>query len=220
MLRSRQLHGALLILALTAIVVSAQDKADPEPASIPRGFRMFVVADGRYPVKDEHNRVGKLHCPVTEHGLNTTIGVFVRGVPAKDTDAGVIVLKKLQELAAKYRDKRLGAFIVFLALNKDYNADDTRDLRITEISNIAKAAAAPLVTIGLAEATIDGTEPAPQVKAWNLGVDDDITVVFYHRFKIIKRWSLKKDAAPDDLLKDLEKEAAGLLGRKKIDLKN
>ena len=59
---------------------------------MPGAFRMYLVADGRYDVKDDKNRVGKLHDAVTEYGLSTTIGVFVRGVPKDMDDPAVAVL--------------------------------------------------------------------------------------------------------------------------------
>jgi len=213
MVRSRWLLGCLLLAALPCV---AQEKKEPAAIAVPRGFRMYLVSDGRFDLKNENNRVGKLHDPVTAYGLYTTIGVFVRGVPTKADDPAIEVLKKEQELAAKWRDYRLGAFMAFLTLTKDFNADDDRDTRITEISNLAKGANAPLVSVGMAEATLEGGGVPPQVEAWKLGEEDVITIVLYHRFKEVKRWSFKMDAPPTAAdLDALAKEVNGVLGRKK-----
>lgn len=198
----------------------AQEKADPTPkqALVPGGFRMFLVADGRYDVKDDKNRVGRLHDAVTEYGLSTTIGVFVRGIPKEMDDPAVSVLKKQQELATKYRAKRLACFAVFLALTKDFADDDNRDARITEIGNLAKGADVPLVSVGLAEATIVGEGDAltvpKQVAAWGIGADDSITIILYHRLKIIKRWKFAADKPPTDAeFQDLAAEVDKILGK-------
>ena len=198
----------------------AQDKADPasKQAAVPGGFRMYLVADGRYDVKDDKNRVGKLHDAVTEYGLNTTIGVFIRGVPKEMDDPAIAVLKKQQDLAMKYRAKRLAAFAVFLALTKDYADDDSRDTRITEIGNLAKGANVPLVSIGLAEATIvdkdDVVKASKQVTDWSIGNDDSITIVLYHRLKIIKRWKFAADKPPNDKeFQELADDVDKILGK-------
>jgi hypothetical protein len=175
-------------------------------------------------VKDDKNRVGKLHDPVTEYGLSTCIAVFIRGVPKDAEDPALAVLKKQQELAAKYRAKRLAVFAVFLALTKNFIDDDSRDARITEISNLAKGADIPLVSVGLAEATIVGDDdvvkPSKAVTDWGIGNDDAITIVFYHRFKIIKRWKFAADAPPTDKdFQELANDVDKILGKMRDDEK-
>ncbi len=182
---------------------AAQDKLPEELAKppIPRSFRMYLVSDGRYDLKDERNRVGKLHDPVTDFGLNTVIGVFVRGVPAEN-DAAIALLRKQQELVAKYRQRRVSAFMAILALKKDYADDDDRDKLTTQINALVKGADVPLVSVGLAEATLDGDTVPKQVADWKIGEDDAITIVLYHRFHLVKRWSFKAGVQPTK--KDLD----------------
>ena len=58
----------------------------------------------RYEITDEAaNRVGKLHDPVTEHGLFPVIGVFARKIPTTKDDPVVKVIEKVEELTKKYQ---------------------------------------------------------------------------------------------------------------------
>lgn len=213
---------AICLIVESAGAAFAQEKSDPaERPSIPRGFRMYLVSDGRYgppeistavleekrpAPKDERNRVGKLHDPVTEIGLYTTIGVFVRGGVPKDDAPVVAVAKKQQELAEKYLTRRLGAFVAILALEKDFQEDDKRDIYIPEIAKFAQGLKTPRVQIGLAEMA------SPQVTAWEIGADDAITIVLYHRFKMVKRWTFSAANPPTDAqLKELETEVAAIM---------
>jgi hypothetical protein len=212
----RRLCGLMLggLLLSMSGAGTAQDKLPEELMRpwIPGSFRMYLVADGRYELKDERNRVGKLHDPVTDYGLYTVIGAFVRGVPT-EKDAAVAVLRKEQELVAKYQLRRLGAFMAFLALKKDYAEDDDRDKLTLQINTLVKAAEVPLVSVGLAEATLGDAVP-PQVTAWGIGEDDAITIVLYHRFRMVKRWSFKAGAPPTEKdLQELADAVAKLMGK-------
>ncbi len=74
----------------------------------------------------------------------------------------------------------------------------------------------PLVSVGLAEATLEGDVVAPQVEAWGIAPDDAITIVLYHRFKIVKRWRFKADALPTDKdLQEVADEVKALMSRTK-----
>ncbi len=215
----RRLCGLMLsgLLLSVAGVGTAQDKLPEELAkpSIPRSFRMYLVADGRYELKDERNRVGRLHDPVTDYGLYTVIGAFVRGVPTEKNGA-FAVLQKQQELVAKYRQRRLGAFMAILALKKDYAEDDDRDKLTTQINGLVKGADAPLVSVGLAEATLKDDAVPPQVAAWKIGEDDAITIVLYHRFQLVKRWSFKAGSPPTEKdLQELADAVENIVGKKK-----
>ena len=225
----RWLCGVTLCCALVSIAGTSagQDKGDAnaKSAEVPSGFRMYLVADGRFPAKDDRNREGKLHDPVTEYGLGTVIAVIVRGVPKDGADPVVAVMKKQQELAAKYRMQRLGAWVAFLALSKDFPADDDRDKRIQETHTLAKAADVPLLSIGVSEATVaagdgakEGATQAPkQVKEWQIGPDDAVTIVVYHRFKIVKRWKFTADKPPGEAdLKDLADVVDTLMKKKTL----
>jgi hypothetical protein len=213
MRRLQQLCGAL-VASLLGVIAVAQDDPEAKREPIPRGFRMYLVSDGRFSAektadgvfRDERNRIGKLHDPVTEYGLSSVVAVFARGVPANDIAPAVVLMKKQQEWAERYRAKRLSAFTAFLVLAKDFAADDDRDARIKDIEKFTKEANVPLVSVGIAEATVAAGEDAkegavkiaPQVAAWGIAAEDDITVIVYHRLKIVKRWKFAKDKPPTE----------------------
>jgi hypothetical protein len=194
---------------------------------IPQGFRMFLVADGRFDAKDDRNRVGKLHDPVAAYGLGTVIAVFARTIPdaEKADDPTIAVMKMQQNLVTRYRVNRFGAFTAFLALKKDFSEDDERDKLIGDIGRLAKAAEVPLVSVGLAEATTAketkegeeaATQVAPQVAAWGIAPDDGITIVLYHRFKFVKRWKFPADKPPTEAdLKEISATVDAFMSRPK-----
>ena len=213
--------GLMVIGCLAAIGASAQEKVDPQPKSgtVPRGFRMYLVTDARYEKTEERNRVGKLHDPVTEHGLFPVIAVFARTIPTNKEDPVVKVFEKQEEVAKKYETKRLGAFIAFLGLKKSFEDDDDRYKRMTEIGNICKNL--KFVQAGLAE------EQSAQNTAWLLDAKNEdmtwknqITVIIYNRFKIVHRWDFPTDKPPTDAdLATIGAAVDGLMGRKPMEPK-
>lgn len=231
MSRLRGFCGATLIGVVVAFGSSAQEKAEPKAkdTSIARGYRMYLVADARFgepelatalidpkrpTPKDERNRVGKVHDPVTEYGLFSVLGVWSRTIPTTKDDPVVKLIEHVETLAKRYETKRLGAFVAFLGLKKGIEDDDDRDKRMAEIGNVAKNL--KLMQAGLAE------EQSAQNAAWQLDAKNEdgtfknqITVVLYHRFKVIARWDFPTGSPPTDA--DLEKittAVEGLLGRK------
>jgi len=81
---------------------------------------------------DTANREGNLHDPVSEHGLGPVLAVFVKKIPANENDPLFTVLKMQQDLAAKYRRQRLGAFFAMLVFQDDFPSDPTREDIIIE----------------------------------------------------------------------------------------
>ena len=211
------LSGVALLGACAS--APAQDKAE----DVSQGFRAFIIKEPRYPTDDIRNREGKMQDLVTEHGLNPVIAVFSRVVPADAAHPLAAVVKKLDDLAENkdYKVKRLGTYMVFLALKNEFRKDETRDARVKEIAQFAAGVMPKRTTIGLAEATEtpDGAEqplvPA-QVTKMGIAPEDDIVIVFYNNFSAVKRWKFKADAPPgEDALKALEAEVARVLGPKK-----
>jgi hypothetical protein len=232
MARLRGFCGVLLFSGAVAVACSfAQEKTDPKPDTkgIPRGYRMYLVADARFgqpefatslidPKRDlpadERNRVGKIHDPVTEYGLFSVLGVWSRTVPTTKDDPTVKVVERVEMLANKYQAKRLGGFVAYLCLKKNFEDDDDRDKRMAEVANLAKGL--KLMQSGVAE------QESAQNAAWGLDAKNEdgtfknqITVVLFHRFKVVHRWDFPADKPPVDA--DLDKISAAvddLLGRK------
>src|SRR5690242_15011390 len=150
----RAFWAALAGLAL-AVGLMAQDKKDAAPAGeeITGGFRAYIVAEPRFGKDDVRNRTGKMQDLVTDHALEPTIAVFSRTIPADIVQPLAFVIKKLDALqeVKEYKAKRLGAFVVFLALKDEFRKDETRDARIREIEQFVSQLMPKHTTIGLGE---------------------------------------------------------------------
>jgi hypothetical protein len=206
-----------------AIVGVAQEKKEPEPAKgddITTGFRAYIVAEPRFPAEDVRNRTGKMQDLVTDRALEPTLAVFSRTIPADAAHPLAAVVKKLDELieVKEYRARRLGAFLVFLALQNEFRKDESRDARIKEVGQFVSGVMPKHVTVGLAERTEtpDGTEqplvPA-QVTAMGIGAEDDLVIVFYSRFHVHKRWKFPASRPPtEEDLKAIQAEVDRVLG--------
>jgi len=219
-----------LIGLVAATAASSQEKVDPPPAKaddITIGFKAYVIAEPRFAPDDIRNPIGKKpRNPVdlvTEHGLAPVIAVFSRAIPADANAPLAAVVKKLDALAddKDYKARRLGTFLVFLSLQNEFRKDPTVDARTREILQFVAGVKPTKTTIALAEATEtpDGTEqplvPA-QVQAFGIGAEDDLVIVFYYKFTVIKRWKFKASAPPtEDDLTALGDEVAKLLSPKK-----
>jgi hypothetical protein len=196
-------RGLLVGVAGMALVIGAP--AQDGPAEITQGFRAYIVAEPRFEEKDVRNRTGKLQDLVTDYGLNPVIAVFSRAIPTDANHPIAALIAKLDDMASDggWKDRRFGAYVVFLALKNEFRKDDTRDARIREISQFATGVKPTRVTIGVAEATEtpDGAEqplvPA-QVTAMGIGPEDDLVIVFYHNFHVVKRWKFKAGMAPGE----------------------
>jgi hypothetical protein len=213
----------ILLTGVTILAIctgaSAQDKAE----DVSQGFRAFIIKEPRFEATDIRNRESKMQDLVTEHGLNPVIAVFSRVVTTDAAHPLAAVVKKLDDLAENkdYRLKRLGTYLVFLALKNEFRKDETRDARIKDIAQFASGVQPKRTTIGLAEATEtpdDGAQPLVPAQVQKMGIapEDDIVIVFYNNFHVVKRWKFKADAPPnEEALKALEAEVEKVLGAKK-----
>ncbi|QVL30690.1 hypothetical protein KIH39_17755 [Telmatocola sphagniphila] len=201
-----------LVVGLICTPLEAQPPAEGDSTKLNGGFRAYIVRDERFPLNDEKNRTGKLHCPVCENGLNPVIATFSRSIP-KDANAPLVgLLKKQDELVQKYTTKRLGSFVIFLGLKQLYEDDQTRETKIAEVANFGRQVILKNIPMGLAEATVvkgEKTVPDDKVTAYGIGEGDDITVIFYDRLKVIQRWKFAADKGPtEEDLKAIEDAVA------------
>src|SRR5205814_421399 len=141
-------------------------------------------------------------------------------IPADANHPLAAVVKKLDELieVKEYKAHRLGAYLVFLALQNEFRKDETRDARIKEVAQFVSGVMPKHVTVGLAERTEtpDGAEqplvPA-QVTAMGIGPEDDLVIVFYWKFHVQKRWKFPAGKPPtEEDLKAIDAEVARVLG--------
>jgi hypothetical protein len=222
----RALWAGVAGLAL-AVGSTAQDKKDAPAGGddVTSGFRAFVIAEPRYPAEDVRNAAGnRRRNPVdlvADHALEPTIAIFSRTIPADATHPLASVVKKVDELQERkeYKARRLGSFLVFLALKDEYPKDETRDARIKEIENFVSGLMSKHTTVALAEAT-EMPDTAPlvpaQVQAMGIAPEDDLVIVFYNRFHVLNRWKFSGDKPPAEAdLKAIEDAVGKALAPKK-----
>ncbi len=183
-------------LALMAASVAAQEPKQPAKAgeTIPSTFRSFIVADKRTDAKDPLNRTDKLHCLVCENNLNPVVAVFARSQPKNAEDPLAKLVVELKKLLGneKYKAQNFGSFVIFVTLEKEFQSDDKRDIFAGAIKTWGESIGAGPVVLGLTGQTGDAA------KNWNLNKDDDITVVLYHRMKMIQKpWTFAEGTMAD-----------------------
>ncbi|HSQ58522.1 MAG TPA: hypothetical protein VLM40_22570 [Gemmata sp.] len=202
----------------------------------------LVGPDGKS-VPNPKNRTGKIHCLVCEYGLNPTVAMFVRPDVAAlgGADGGVgKLIKQVNALIPKYRADKLGAFAAFLRLDfdgkpgtkivtvkvkqangteieqkveeyKEYPDEDDqkRDKYAESIRNFEKDLSVPNVPFGLAP------EKSKTISEWKIADTDEVTVILYHRMRIIGQpWRFAKaadvtDAKIAEIIKATEAEITG-----------
>ena len=194
--------------------------ADP-PAqaanSVPGTFRAYIVLDQRTtPPKDpkapadpktpkepgqgpegKRNVTGFQHDLIVSNELNPTIVVFTRS--AKPDDGLAKLVGKMKELAATYKTLDFGAYLFFPVLDKVYADDAKSKPTADELKKWGEAVPVGPVVIGLSE------KESEQTKAWKLP-EQGVTVIFYHRLRVVKRWDLPADGVTDEVLAALAAE--------------
>lgn len=204
------LRAATFVLFAVA-AVSAQDAPTKPPVAIkggdvPSAFRAFLVWDKRFDAKDVRNRTDKPHCLVCANGLNPMVAVFAPKIPTDPADPLVALLKDLDQAALDRKEASLAATVSFLVLPDELQFDKARDKFVDEAKAMADQSKLRVVPVGLAEKKSKATA------AWKLddGKAESVTVVFYHRLRVVERWTFE-DGKPSDadrkaILDAIEKE--------------
>ena len=204
------LRAATFVLFAVA-AVSAQDAPTKAPAAmkggdVPSAFRAFLVWDKRFDAKDVRNRTDKPHCLVCANGLNPMVAVFAPKIPTDPADPLVALLKDLDQAALDRKEASFAATVSFLVLPDELQFDKARDKFVDEAKAMADQSKLRVVPVGLAEKKSKATA------AWKLddGKAESVTVVFYHRLRVVERWTFE-DGKPTDadrkaILDAIEKE--------------
>ena len=223
-----------LFLALSAILTVSDFAAAQEPKpgdeppvkeanTVPGTFRSFIVSDKRTDPKDPLNRTNKIHCLVCENNLNPVVAVFARSIPEgaddplaklaielrKMLDAPKDASEEVKAKVAKNKSKNLAAFIIFTTLDKDFQSDDKGGLAKAAVREWGDKIGNGSVVLGLASKTADAA------KGWNLEKDNDITVVFYNRMKLVQKpWTFAAGAMTDGDVKAILAAVETEIGQK------
>jgi hypothetical protein len=206
---------SFLGLAAVLSLVTAGRSQDVKPLKVgdamPGPFRMFVAYDGRFstgpapqgdaavPMKSAaddrklhpNDRTDRMHCYICEAELNPTIAIFARTPAAADAPA-VTVAKAISPLVSDYKANRLGSFVAFLTLGKEYQLEDGRDEKANTVRETAKQANAPNVPFGLAAGK------SGQTDLHGLQEGHDLTIILFDRMKVVQIWTFAADQPPDD----------------------
>ncbi len=177
-------------MALAVLCTSVALRGQDSKPAVPAGFRAFVVVDDRYPPKkpmpkspddrDPRDRTNMIHNLVVESGLNPTVAVFTRTPPGANTAAAKLA-KDLQPLVVKHKGNNLGAYVVYLTLEKEYPQDDryvendpskgfVREREADAIRALATQLNTPNVVYGLAAGK------SQQLDDWKVGDNDTVLI--------------------------------------------
>ncbi len=221
-MRFNRLVSACGVVACGLAVALAQapkpaDPPPPKPANaVPGTFRAYIALDQRTaPPKDpkepadpkapkepkltegKRNVTGFQHDLIVANELNPTVAVFSRS--AKPDDATAKLVGKLKELAATYKTIDFGAYLFFPVLDKVYADDAKSKATADELKKWGEGVPVGPVVIGLSE------KDSAQTKAWNVH-DTGVTVVFYNRLRVVKRWDLPPGGVTDEVIAELAAE--------------
>ncbi len=187
--------AALCLLA--AGVCAAESSLDPGlqegKDDIPGPFHPFDVTG---------DHAGRFHSPVSEHGLNPTVLIFVRGT--EPSPAVLALLQKLDALVVKYPDLRPGVVAVFLS-------DDITDL-LAEDDKREAAVTALKGKVGDLKHVEVGLDVLADVKdGYKLNDKAEVTVLYYNKFHVEIARAFSKGAFDDKAVQPLADEIGAKL---------
>lgn len=213
-MRFSRLVGVCGFAACLLSSASAQPKpADPpakDPNAVPGTFRSYIVLDQRTDPKDpqgKRNVTGFQHDLITANELNPTVVVFSRAAATKADEPVGVFVGKLKELATTYKTIDFGAYLFFPILDKPYTDDPKAAATADALKKWAEGVPVGPVVVGLCE------KVSEQTKAWNLP-EQGITVVFYNKLKVVKRWDLAADGLTEEKMGEVVATVNKELGKK------
>jgi hypothetical protein len=209
----RHAVAGFLILASCAVGVGQDDKA------LKSGPQSGTVLPAPFDALNVSGKIaaGRQHCLVCQNGLSPAVLVFARE-PAMGKDAALdALMKKLNTLAGKHEKLSLGAFVVFLSPDaRSSVTTQSKDDDIEKLLEEAKARNALLMRLkqraeGL-EHLVVACYPSEGPKGYDVNPKADVTVIFYHRLRVVANWAYPEgvmtDADVDAMLKRVEESLA------------
>jgi hypothetical protein len=204
-------RAVLLVPALLAAVALAADppKAEELPKgdtpkkqgwalepdgkhNVPGPFHPFYVAGPhltRLLKENKDNKVkinGRFHCPVSHHGLDPMVLLFVREVNV--TDALKDFLRRLDTVIEKNPNARIGAAVVFISdkIEDVVTNDDERDEQAKQLEDVAGELKLQHVAVCL-----DGKK---DLEKWELGRGDATYVlVLLRNYTVVAAETITRD---------------------------
>ena len=140
------------------------------------------------------------------------MAVFVRSPAPDGIDNPLSKLAgELKKLIALEKNKaqNFASFVIFTTLDKEFQADEKRDLVAGAIRTWGESIGPGGLVLGLTGQTSEA------VKTWKLNKDDDITVVLYHRMKMVQKpWTFAEGKMSDTDVKAIVAATEAELGKK------
>src|SRR5262249_13235415 len=96
-----------------------------------------------------------------------------------------------------YRGDKLAGFVMFLRLDGEFAAEEMGDVVAQQIRDLSIATNATYVPFGLAP------KQSPANTAWEIGENDEVTVVLYNRLRVEKRWKFGADGPTPEQIKEI-----------------
>jgi hypothetical protein len=204
------LAAAFAVLLTVPAFAADEDKAfksGPKPGdSVPGPFQPYVVV-GKAKFK------GKIHCPVTESGLNPVVAVFVRSTEATETVTKLV--QQLDEAAVKNELARLGAFVVFL--DNDIKEDEREaDKNKAAVDRVLKEDDEREKVAGALEDRFKELKQTSVLHDWvgnvkslfKLHDDAEVTVVVYNQNKVLSTHAFRRGELTDAGVKAVLEDVA------------
>jgi hypothetical protein len=200
------LVGSLGILLLVGPLGAADEpKSGPQTgASIPGPLQSLNVTG---------DRANKFHCLVCQYGLGPAVLIFAREAPKEDSPFATLV-KKLDAIAQKYADYRVGTSIIILT--------DTKDAELAGLEKQLKELAEKLEIKQLVFSVISTNSelkefgPAQEnLKTYAISPDADLTVLIYRRHKVTANYAFGKDKLTDKDVDAILADVTKILPQKK-----
>jgi hypothetical protein len=199
MLSLRFMIPAISALALSAFCTANTTAQDAAPAAkgltvggtVPGPFRMFVVSDERFEKNNPNVRKDKVHCFICEAELNPTIMIFSR-TEASATAPGAKAAKEFNELVNTFRAEKLGVYVAFINLAKEYQLEDDRDAKADKVRDLAGQLKTTNIPFGLAAGKSEATD------LYGIQETDDTVIVFFDRLRVVKVARFTADKPPSD----------------------
>jgi hypothetical protein len=164
-------------------------------------------------------RADKFHCLVVHYGLSPAVLIFAREPPAGD-NAFATLVKKLDALAKKYHDHRLGVSVIFIAEPKEGEDGKVR-AQVSDLGKKLKTFAKEnemdnlVFSVISTKDTLKEFGPAQEgLKRYAISPDADLTVVLYHRHKVVHNHAFAKDKLSDKDVETILNQTEKLVPRK------
>jgi hypothetical protein len=209
------LLAAVALFPALALAADAPGSAAPAKAGqlapgkdLPGPFHPFCVS-GPYIAKlqqaSEKDRVqGRFHCPISAHGLDPMVLLFVQGLnftePLKD------LLVRLDAAIEKNPNVRLGAAVVFLSndLPDVVTMDDKRDELAEQLRSLASALKLKNVSLCL--------DSKSDLEKYGLDKEEAYTIVLVRRYAVVTLEAIPRDSLTADKVAQVMAQVGQKLG--------